>query len=343
VSQPASRLARRIEQERSGGQARRELAFDENQHYIEAALRGRTARRVRAHLRRLEPVVVMTPRWSNPQTFLEEIALDLAVGEPAVGCRSVSFRPLMGRRAPEAWSFILSVLSQLRSRQNQGNSPIIVAGGRGFRSAALDILLHAQDETDHNLALLGHGAEYLPIDVIEDLGEVWANYVQRIPRGRRTTMLLAGSVNARMDLESGHRVQLADYGEAEAAAAIIGRVGPSSRVHLETAARFSGGIPAVVEALGRGAQAQGTMPRSRAGLVRTLGPLGQEMRMAVDIVKADSDLAERLHQLLRGEPLVEVPQVDKPLMLAGLLRRVRLPGQDRVMLRAPAIGQVSGG
>ncbi|MED5371530.1 MAG: hypothetical protein VX899_10980 [Myxococcota bacterium] len=327
-----------MELEKTGGQ-RQAASFDPDQHFLEAALRGRTARKVRAHLRRLEPVVLMTPRWSNPQTFLEEIALDLAVGEPAVGCRTVSFRPLKGRRPPEAWSFILQVLGQLRNRRNVSHPPI-VADGRGFRSVALELLLRAQDETDHNLALLAHGAEYLPIDVIEDLGEVWATYVQRIPRDRRATMLLAGSVNA--ELDQGNPVTLADYGEAEAAAAIFGRTGPTARAHLETAARFSGGIPAVVDALGRGAREQGAMPRSRAGLVRALGPLGEEMRMAVDIVKADTELAERLQALLRGEPLVEVPQVDKPLMMAGLLRRVRLPGEDRVMLRAPAIGEVAG-
>ena len=131
-----------------------------------------------------------------------------------------------------------------------------------------------------------------------------------------------------------------DSASLEAAAAIIGRSGPAPRANLESAARFSGGIPAVVEALGRGSRDHGGVPRSRAGLVRALGPLAEEIRFAIDIANADSMLSDRLEQLLSGEPLLEVPEVDKPLMMAGLLRRVRMPGEDRVLLRAPAIGAI---
>src|SRR4051812_11808227 len=97
----------RAERRRILLEGRRSTVFDPDQVRMEEATRGRLARRLRGHLRRLEPVAMLTPRWSAPQGFLEDLALDLAVGEPEIGCRTVSFRPLMGRSAPEAWNFLL--------------------------------------------------------------------------------------------------------------------------------------------------------------------------------------------------------------------------------------------
>ena len=53
----------------------------------------------------------------------------------------------------------------------------------------------------------------------------------------------------------------------------------------------------------------------------------------------------RGHQHARTNPLqnnhqVEVPELDRPLTMAGLLKRVRVPGDELVMLRAPAIQAV---
>ena len=69
------RVARRMELFK----LRRDSAFDPEHVHVEGALRGRTARKVRNQLRRLEPVALLTPRWTSPQAFLEDIALDLAL------------------------------------------------------------------------------------------------------------------------------------------------------------------------------------------------------------------------------------------------------------------------
>ena len=53
--------------------------FDETQHFIEEAIRSRAARQIRLFVRRMHPVTVRTPRWSEPASFLEDLALDLAV------------------------------------------------------------------------------------------------------------------------------------------------------------------------------------------------------------------------------------------------------------------------
>ena len=122
--------------------------------------------------------------------------------------------------------------------------------------------------------------------------------------------------------------------------ALVGQAGPAPDRALSAAARFSGGIPAVVEALGVAAREGGRLPGQEGALVRSMGALADEIRGAVNIVSSDPHLADRLEALRSGEPVVEVPALDKPLTLAGLLKRVRTPGEELVMLRAPAIQAV---
>lgn len=339
-----SRLQRRVEHP---SLVREQGSFNPDQHELEAAIRGRTSRKVRAHLRRMDPVVLTTPRWSEPQAFLEDLALDLAVGEPALGCRTVSFRPLKGRPVTEAWHFVMQVLAQLSEREWTEVRTPSVADRRGLRTVCRDLLLRAQDHRSEDahpqVALLGHGAEHLPVEVVEDLGEAWARFAQEIPHDRRATLLLAGSVDApALALDGGVEVGLQDFGEAEAAATLVGQAGPAGRRELEGAARFTGGIPALVTALGHGARGNGAMPSGEAALLRAIGPLADEIRYAVDIASGKSELADRLDSLRRGDPLIEVPELDRPLALAGLLKRVRLLGEDRVLLRAPAIAAALG-
>ncbi len=315
--------------------------FDPEQHYLESALRGRTARKVRAELRRMDPVILLTPRWSRSQAFLEDLALDLAVGLPPIGCRTVSFRPLKGKGETDAWVYVLAVLAQLSvDRWTEARAPL-VCSRLGFRTAAVELLLRAQDRPGARVALLAHGAEYLPFEVLIDLSTAWLEFTRMQPQGRRTTLLLAATVDApHIQLGDARRVMLQDLGEAEAAASLVSRMGMVSPMRLETAAQFTGGIPDVVEALGIGARQLGQLPPSASGMVRALGPLADEIRSAVDIAASDPLVAERLEQFLEGEALNEEPIVDRTLVMAGLLRRTHQDGAEKVVLRAPAIGDV---
>ena len=66
---------------------KRNGAFDPDQYYLERASRAKVARKVRFHLRRMDPVVLITPRWSEARVFLEEFFARFAkielAGEPA--------------------------------------------------------------------------------------------------------------------------------------------------------------------------------------------------------------------------------------------------------------------
>lgn len=320
-------------------------AFDAAQPLLEVAVRERSARKVRAHLRRMEAVVLVTPRWSRPQGFLEGIAMDLAVSRPALSCRTASLRHLKGRTVTEAWRSALGLISQLAGT-NASALQLAVPGSRqGFRHTVTALMTRVNELATGPSALLCHGAEYLPLEALEDLSLGWLDFAEAHPdrADRRVTLMLAGCVDVPIfDLGGAPRVTLTDYGEAEAAAALVGQTGPAVRMLLEGAARFTGGVPAMVDALGEGARRLGAIPRSQSGLIRALGPIADEIRGAVDIVAADSHVAERLDQLSGGEPREEEPSLDAPLLTAGLVRRVRTPGVPSVMLRAPAIGQLLG-
>ncbi len=326
-------VARNLEVWRS----RRGVEFDRDQAFTEAAIRGRTARRVRTNLRRLEPVAMLTPRWTAPQGFLEDLALDLAVGEPSVGCRTVSFRPLLGRAPAEAWNFLLRVIADLAGAGWQTRPLPLVVDRRGFYNAAEMLLDEAHEEAPYPVALLGHSCEHLPVEVLEDLALVWARYAERARESRRCTVLLAGSVDSpALDVGGAVRVELCDFAEAEAAASLVMHVGAVPGRLLERAARFSGGVPAFVEALGKGA-GSGAFPVLPEEMLRTMGSVGDDLRASLQTALTNPDAAERLYQLMPGEPLVEEPSVDRELLMAGLLRRSRGVGEPRVELRTPAI------
>lgn len=321
--------------------AKRNSSFDTEQVWEEEALRGKTARRVRAQLRRLEPVAMLTPRWSAPQSFLEDIALDLAVGEPAIGCRTISFRPLLGRSIPEAWNFLLRVLAELPGNSWEARPVPMVVDRRGFYYAAEFLLGEAHLEAPYPVALLGHGCEHLPVEVLEDIALVWARYAAQAREDRRCTVLLSGCVDTpALDVGGAAKIELTDFAEPEAAASLVMQVGATSPVALARAARFSGGVPAIINAIAGGAAEHG-IPAQPEDLLRCMGPVAEDIRGAMMQAMAHPDVADRLYQLLLGEPMIEEPQVDRELLMAGLLRRVHQLGPPMVELRSPVLAAVA--
>ncbi|MSP54840.1 MAG: hypothetical protein EXR69_04430 [Myxococcales bacterium] len=317
-------------------QYRRHAMFDPKHIYIEAALRGKTARKVRNQLRRLEPVALLTPRWTSPQAFLEEIALDLAVGEPPMGCRTISFRPMMARSTPEAWNFILRVLSELGGRVMAGVPMAITR--RGFHIAAASLLDRAHENTPQPMALLAHGAHHLPVEVMNDLTEVWGSYGDRMRADRRMVVLLAGAVaTPALDVGNAARIDLSDFGEAEAAATFLRHLGVMPFPVLQRVSRFTGGVPGLVDALCAGAAQRGPVALHSGDLFRLMGPLAKDLRAAVSTAMHSPHHAERILDLADGDARVLNPDLDDRLLLAGLIRRTRVTGLPHVELRAPAL------
>ena len=333
------RIARKIQQGRLGLHA----FFDPQQRYIESSRRARIARKVRFHLRRMEPVVVLSPRWSQPLSFLEDVALDLAIGEPAIGCRTVRFRGIKNKQLPEIWNHLVEVFHRLVPDTGLPEQPSSVADRRGFRWSIQNLLEQAHNESPHRIALLACEAEHLPLSVLEDLTLTWQEYWSAHPESRRCTLLLAGTIQAHwLRIGDAPRVELADYSESEAIAAMLARAGDTPPSSITSVARFTGGIPGIVDRIGAHFAEHGQLPRSRDELIQILGTLGDEMRGAVDIIAADNGLFERLENLLTGTPMPESDELDEPLRMAGLLRSVPTHGTPHVAIRAPAIAALFG-
>ncbi len=334
-----SRVARRIRLASISGYHHGDAvqSFDPEQHFLETALRSRSARQIRTRLRRMTPVWVTVPRWSQAVGYFEEIALDLAVGEPAIGCRTVGCRPLKHRSEGEAWSFLLQVFGQLGRGGDLLDGSATAADRKGFRWGLEQVLEDAHQGSRHRLAVLMHGVEHLPVEVLSDLVTEWSAYRERHPEGVRVALLLAGAERPRwLELPDLHEITLEDYSEAETIAALVQRCGQLPPGRARTLARFTGGIPEVVEAVAERLQG-GADVRDVEQLLQELGGVGDQMRGVIDIVAARGELADRLAMLADGKPHTEWLDTDTPLMEAGLIRRVRAHGLPHVALRARAL------
>ncbi len=310
---------------------------------LDAAVRGRAARAVRARLRRMEPVVLVAPPWAAVPRFLEDLSLDLAVGEPAVGCRVVSFRSAYGRPQAEVWQLALQLFSQLGQRGWHRTAPTTVADRRGFRFALEAVLERAHAESPHRVALLARDVEALPVDVLEDVAATWSGYRERHAVDRRCSVLLTTTESVRwLKLGSAPKVELVDFADDEASASLVARTGPMPVRDVEAVIRMTGGIPSLVDRVADVARRTGQLPVESHDILECVGPVAAEMRSAVDQAIALDPLADRLVGLRPGEPEPEVPEVDTPLLRAGLIRKVRAPGGDKIELRAPILHTLIG-
>ena len=286
----------------------------------------------------MEPVVLVAPPWAAVPRFLEELSLDLAVGEPAVGCRVVSFRAAYGRPRAEAWQMALQLFGQLGQRGWHRAAPVTVADRRGFRWALERLLEQAHSATPHRVALLGRDVEALSVDILEDIAAAWSAYRSRHPVDRRCAVLLATSESAGwLHLGSAPKVELVDFAADEAVRTITGRTGPLPRAELQAVTRLTGGIPGIVEKVAIAARRARRLPTTTHEVVECLGPVSGELRAAVDQAIAHDHLADRLMSLDAETPEPLELEVDTPLLRAGLVRRVRSPRGDLVELRAPLI------
>ncbi len=258
---------------------------------------------------------VRAPRWSDPAQFLEELSLDLAVGEPPLGCRRIALRHLKGAPAPRARLEILRGLASLA--QPEGVVPPSVPADRGgFRAAIAELVDKALDEVPHAMALLFSEVEHLPMEVGEDLVEAWSGLLGAHAPDPRVSLLLTSSADIRWT-GALVKVDLSDFGENEAAAEITRRVGPIDPDALRSASLLSGGVPALVEGLAHVAAEIDDDPESAIAQLA----IADELRGAVDIASMDPRLGARLADLADG--VRDREDDDAFLVDAGLARTTR--------------------
>jgi len=320
--------------------AKRKGCFDPDQPYLESAARARAARKVRVLLRRQVPVALLTPRWSRPDRFLDELSVDLQVGRPRVTARVVPLGVVHGRAVHETWDFLLRCVVEACHLDLQGPASQPMDKG-GFRRILNELL--ARTVGGPRRALLLHGTEHLDLDTLRELMGVLKDHQEAYGREARFNMLFAGSATLpRVGMEHVERVVLPDLTVDEAVAALWEYVDQGDQNDIELASALVGGVPALLHAVGLNAEVDGDFPTTQEAVWRAIGPLADELRAAVDIVAADEGLAERLEDVARSGTMPLDAKVDGSLVRAGLLRGVPRTRRPRVTVRAPLIAQLAG-
>jgi hypothetical protein len=164
--------------------------FNSRQYAVERATRARAARRVRHLLRRMVPVVLHTPRWSEARAFLDDVSVDLGVRKPIVQCRTLAMTPMAGRTVHDSRQYLSRAVIEFCELYVPG--PVWMAVDRnGFRNVMRDLLRRAR--TGPQRALLVHGLENLHREAVEDFVHVFSEHVEEFTEDRRLNILLAGT------------------------------------------------------------------------------------------------------------------------------------------------------
>lgn len=308
-------------------------AFDPGQPQLEAAVRSRAARAVRAHLRQHQPVQLLTPRWSGGPRFLEDLSQDLTVGVPSLSGCVHSLAGLAGLPSTSQWAALTDLLVEALPLNTSRIGPIRQPVGRiGFVNALRAIF---EGVSERQCVILLHGAEHLEIETWIDLADAYSQHRRDMGQTAGPNLLLAGMVHGRELAVPGLRkLRLPDYGMRETMEVLVEFCGMAERSSLRLAARLTGGLPRLVHAVGEHGARRGRLEDTEEGLRAILAPVLEEVRGAVGILNSDERLGPRLEELAPClQPLPWNPQTDPQLEVAGLIRRAGKGAQ----LRSPLL------
>jgi len=336
MSTGTHRLDRRIAVLRG----KRHGAFDPDQYFLERALRTRAGRKVRLALRRNQPVLLLTPRWSEAQPFLDDVSIDIRLGRPSILSRTLSLKQMSERPINDAWRFILQGLIEFCHLHGEVGAAVV--DRNGFRNHLAELL--SRLKKGPRRALMVHGVEHLNTEVRSDLIELFEQYRIETPsEDRKLNMLFACSVDSpAFEIAGAARIVLADYAPIEAIEALVEYLGPVDKTRLNQAVQVIGGVPALLRALGNDGVSSGTLALGRSAIWRALGPLADEIRGALDIVASDDRLARRLEHVAQEGPVPrDEDEGDEDLVRAGLIQEVTWGRPNRVQVRAPVFAELA--
>ncbi len=320
---------------------KRNGCFDPDQYYLERAQRARAARRVRHRLRNMDPVVLITPRWSRAMRFLDDVGADLLIGMPTVRTRTLNLAPLKGLSIPQAWAWLVQAVGEFLEIKLDG--PAWQAVSRhGFRFVMTQLFNRAQGH-DERRCLMIHGLEHINIEALKDLMQVFEEFMIRAGEHRRTNLLLAGAVDAaHLEFAGASRIVLHDFHEVEAIESLVESLGPIESHRLASIVELVGGVPAILEQLGTEEPGRiSEIVANPESVWRILGGLAIEIRGAYEIVASNDALSNRLETLCTNGALPEDKEVDLQLLSAGLVKRYRRGVRWYTMVRAPVFGDLA--
>ncbi len=333
-------MTHRLERRLAILRGKREGAFNHDQYYLERACRARVARKARSLIRRMEPVVLVTPRWSQVQRFLDDISVDLQLGQPDVVCRTLSLLPLEGRTPHQAWSWLVQAVTEICQLSIDGPAWQVVSR-HGFRHVMRELFQRA-DALGVRRCLMIHGIEHIHVEALSDFLQVFEDHAHHRTTAPQFNLLLAGSVDAvHFDLAPATRLELPDFSDVEAVEVLVGHLGPQDPGRLQSLVELVGGVPAILDVLAtEAAESLSDIVANRDAFWQVLGHLALEIRTAFDIVASDDSLCSRL-ELIAREDYVTEDQQDQRLIQAGLVEHRGSGRVRRASLRAPVFADLA--
>ena len=312
---------------------KRNGAFGSDQYWFENARRTRISRRIRVLLRFGEPVLLVTPRWSRAQSFLDDLATDLLLGDPTVTARTLNLAPLKGLTAHQGWAWLAAAVAEFCQLSLEDGPAWQAVSRRGFRTVMGELFERA--EGGRRRCLMIHSLEHLHIEALNDLIAVFDSHIERYGRSRCFNLLLAGSVDSpQFEVAGAKRLALPDFSEREAVEALVELHGPLEPHRLTSVVALIGGVPALIDGLGDEVSSLSEVVADQDRLWRVLGPLADEVRSAIDILMADSKLSARLDLLARRGPQ-PVAEGDFQLVRGGLVTQTTRLDRTQSAIRAP--------
>jgi hypothetical protein len=259
----------------------------------------------------LNPVVLTTPRWSEGQRFLDDIATDLSIGTPSFIARTLSLAPLQGRHTHECWRWLSRALSDFFDLADVGGPLISAVDRHGFRHVLGG--LFRRTNRGPRRALLVHGLEHVNVEVTRDLFQAYVDHQEEVGATRRLVMLFGGAAELPppgVPSEPFQSVLLPDYTPIEAVEALAEQLGPTSAEELSRLCAWIGGVPALIEQAGQAARQQMNFVRDIDDVCRLLGPLADEVRGAVSTATSSDEMHARFEQIVAGDAGSEVLPTD---------------------------------
>lgn len=321
-------------------EGKRQAGLGAAQYYFAAARRGRAARKVRTLVRQMHNVLLVTPRWSMVDAFLDDLGGDLAIGKPEVKTKLFDLRGLGQGSIPEIWVRLTRLLNPNQDKQRLAH-PV---DRQGFINVLGSFFMGAEDISCRKCLML-RGVEHLRLEVRADFLSAVEQYVSQQGASRKLCILVTGNIRSGLGAAatgSGlQRVFLPDYESVEAVERLVEYLGPMSRYDLELAVELVGGVPAFLQVLGEAPSRIQAVCENQTEVWRSLGPLMDEVRGAVDIVNSEERLAARLEQIAAFGPLETVQELDDRLDRAGLLKRFKRGSVDMASLRAPVFAELA--
>lgn len=309
---------------------RRRQGVDASALRAETRRRAVALRRVRGLLRQGHLTLLQHPRWADVPGAFEDLEQDLLLASPAIRAVRVDLATHRGT-GPKAWARLLDVLASAVGAPMPSAAawPMSREGFRFGLHTLLEACRHAPPR-----AILAAGAHHVSVDVLSDLADVWAQWARPGDTGTPVRLLLAVRHANVAHLPAAARVvDLPDWSPAELVDHFIGWLGctPSTARGL---ARATGGLPDAVRATIAGFRAaEGPLE----GVVfHGLGGLRPRLEATLRAARADTDLADRLDELLHtAQP--SVPVADPTLVRAGLARTELGPNGWMTELRSPVL------